>query len=809
MPKNNPNGMKVSPMQKSRHFRTPETMIKSHLSFPEFPKGPPFRHLSRNGNLKRKLCRFGALLMLPALLYTVQVHAQANKTNAETVRGSPFRHLSRNGDLRYTVESIDFDFGEDKPAYKPKKLLEKLGFETGDDVIWAETGRDNLEAFYHEKGFAFAQVALRSEQLADGKMKLTYEIDEGPRIKIGKVSLLGNVIMPDDKLKKALKTAKKDWFLWPLDYVEEQVNEDLEKLKSIYWRAGFLAHRITYSLDPNLLDPAIMARECKTDKCKVDITFAIDKGPFYIVEKILLKFIDAEGQILEEIVLKSVEPEDEQRRTEYETFDEKQLRAQVYLEPAQVYNERIAEWDAEKLRKLYREKGFINTKVRLLSPVFIPDANAVNVEYEIFEGRQYRIGRIDITGNKETQDKVIRRILDEYEFFPGQLYNADLAPIEGGGELEQTIKRMTLAEAISITPIGEGYGPDDANVLGQNVEVNIKEGLTGQIWPGVGLSSDHGLFGQLVYDERNFDINDWPESLSELIPGRSFRGAGQNFRISAEPGVELSQYSVSFSEPYFRNKPLTLDVIGQIWERDNYDDEYGFGEKRTEGNIGFTKRLKQGRQQSISFRLENINVRDFSSAPPRELTEVEGDNLIAGVKFGLGQYNFNTSYEQVTGDHTFGILSATQEWHRVYKDLLEGKTTLSARLRASTVIGDAPPFEKFYAGGTGRYGIRGFDYRGVSTRAGINKDQIGSDWIILANAEATVPLTDEVLSALFFYDSGIIDSGGYRASLGTGLQIMIPQWFGPVPMRLELGVPILRDDDDERRIFSFSIGRLF
>ncbi len=759
--------MKASPTEKSRRFRTHKTMIKSNLCF----------------------------LMSLALLYTVQAHAQANETTAVT--------------SRYTVESIDFDFGGAKPAYKPKKLIKKLGFDVGDDVIWAETGRDNLLTFYNENGFAFARVTLRTERLADGKTKLTYEIDEGPKIKIGKVTLLGNDIMPDDKLKNALKTAKKDWFLWPLNYAQEQVTEDLDRLKSIYWKSGFLANKITYSLSPDILDPEIMARQRKKDMCKVDITFTIDKGPFYIVEKILLMFIDAQGRILEEIILKSVDPAEEQRRTEYGTFDEKQLREQVQLEPAQSYNERIAELDVVQLRKLYRERGFINTKVKLLSPVFIPDANAVNVEYEIFEGRQYRIGRIDITGNKETQDRVIRRILDEHEFSPGQLYNADLAPMEGGGELEKTIKSMTMAEEISIEPIGEGYGPDDANVLGQDVEINIKEGLTGQIWPGVGLSSDHGLFGQLIYDERNFDINDRPESLSELIPGRSFRGAGQRFRISAEPGVELSQYSVNFSEPYFRNKPITLDVTGQIWERDNYDDDFGFGEKRTAGSIGFTKRLKQGRWHSISFRLVNVNVGDLSSAPPKELTDFEGDNLLAGVKFGLGQYNFDTSYEQLTGDQTFGILSATQEWHRVYKDLLEGKTTLLARLRAATVIGDAPPFEKFYAGGTGKYGIRGFDFRGVSTRAGINKDQIGSDWIVLANVEATIPLTNDVLSALFFYDSGLIDSGGYRASVGTGLQIMIPQMFGPVPMRFELGVPILKDGDDETQVFSFSVGRLF
>lgn len=776
---------------------------------------------------ERKLWCLGALLMLQALLYPVQAHAQANKTNEATVSGSPFRHLSRNGNLRYTVESIDFDFGEDKPAYKPKKLLEKLGFEKGDDAIWAETGRDNLQAFYHEKGFAFAQVELTSEQGDEGKLKLTYRIAQGPRVRIGKVTFRGNDSIKTDAIKKALKTTTKKWFFWPRDYTEEMVTGDVKKLSDIYWEKGYLAHSIKYALNPDILEPAVLAQQRKRKKSKINIEFAIEEGPVYTVEKILLNFVDEEGKTIEEIVLKSAEATEQQHLTEYKAFGEQQLREKVELEPAQIYSERMARADAKRLRKLYGERGYINATARLMSPVFIQDAHAVNIKYEIFEGRQYRIGRIDITGNKETQDKVIRRILDEYDFFPGQLYDADLAPVDGGGELERRIKRRTLAEAIAIEPMGEGYGPDDANVLGRDVEVNIQEGLTGQIWPGVGLSSDHGFIGQLIYDERNFDISDWPENLGELIPGRSFRGAGQTFRVGAEPGTKVSQYTISFGDPYWGgepNKPIRLGVIGSDWER----DRESYDEGRLKGFLSLDKRYNRGRwSQGISFRAENVTVDSVDLDAPKEIKSVEGDNILVGIRFGVEQdltddeFNpttgsiFDLGYEQVTGDHTFGILKGTQRWYRtLHEDLAERKTVLAIKLLGATTVSDAPPFEKFYAGGTGTYGIRGFDYRGVSTR-GIDTitlerdDPIGSDWIFLANAEVTVPLVSDNFAALFFVDSGAIDSGNYRASVGTGIQILLPQWFGPVPMRFELGTPILKDDDDKTRIFNFSVGRLF
>jgi len=674
---------------------------------------------------------------------------------------------------RNMVRSIDF---EGNRRVKDKVLRKQVGMKEEDyvDLVLAESGREALESYYRGKGYTFAEVAVDRERLESGQ--LLYEIKEGPRVKIDSVDFRGNEAIGDSELRGVLKTKERKWFIWSSYYVTETVEADVVRLANVYYKRGFLDARV------NVEKLFTLAK----DKAKV--IFVVEEGPVYRVEQIVF-----EGN---------------------KYFGDGRLRERLGLREGQVYSEQRAEQDRRNLVKIYRENGFVEAGVRY-ERRFV-SGNAVRLIFWVTEGERFRIGRVQISGNEQTQDKVVRRVLDEYDFQPGRWYNADMARGDGSGSLEKRLRRMVLAESATIKAAGEAEGQRDA-------EVSIVEGQTGSVMLGAGVASDSGVIGQLVFEQRNFDISDRPESLWELITGRAFKGAGQRLRIALQPGTEVSEYSVSFTEPYFRDRPTSLDVIGSSYER----WRESFDEQRTKGYVGFEKRYKDGWRRRIAFRLENVEVNRIDDDAPREITDVEGDNVLGGVKLGFGRdttddtfnptagYRFNVSYEQIGGDYTFGVLSGTHRWYKTLKeDLAERKTVLATKLHAATALGDAPPFEKFYAGGQGS--LRGFDYRGVSTR-GLQqnvampqrKDPIGSDWIFLANTELTVPLVGENLSALFFVDSGMIDTGGYRAAVGTGIQILIPRWFGPVPMRFELAAPFLKNDEDKTQVFSFSVGRLF
>jgi len=688
-----------------------------------------------------------ALSNLPVVCAATPDLAENNKTNEAAI----------DSDKKDVIKSIKF---ENNRKYK--------------DPILAESGRKTIIEFYRSKGFPHAEVILNTKKLSEGHV--TYTVVEGPRIRIKSVRFEGNEAIKTGVLKNTIKTKTRSWLLWPVYYTEEKIAEDVDKLRTFYYNKGYLNY-----------DIAVQGQ--------AHITFIIEEGPLYKLGNVTL--------------------------TGNTHFDNETLLEDFKLESGQPYYQQKIQAYTKRILKLYGEDGYVDADVRPQLR-FVPEANVVDLEYKIAEGKKFRIGKIEITGNEQVHDKVIRRILDEYDFSPGELYNADIAPKQGGGQLERYVQMMTMSEEAMIRPAKHAEGaPDSLDAM-----VDVTEGLTGMWNPGVAVGSDSGVIGQLIWQQRNFDIQDWPESIDEFITMRSFKGAGQSLRVALEPGTHVSYYSATFTEPYFQDKPTSLDVVGSSFERwrESHD------EKRKKLSVGFERRLKNRWRPSFGFRAENVQVDDLDFDAPQEIIGVKGYNLLLGAKLGIGRdmrndrytpsdgYRFDVGYEQVTGDYDFGIVKGTVVGYRtLYEDLLERRTVLALKLLAASTESDAPPFEKFYAGGTGTYGIRGFDYRGISTRGlqtnvlnPVRKDPIGSDWIFLANSEITVPLIGENIGALFFLDSGTIDTGRYRAAIGAGIEISIPQLLGSrVPMRFEFATPLARDKEDERQVFSFYMGRLY
>lgn len=656
------------------------------------------------------------------------------------------------------------------------RLSSKLKFKLGDylDVFIARNGVDVLTELYQKEGYAFVDVNLDEGRLSMGQ--IAYSIIEGPRVKIKEVQFHGNEMFKNSELQRVIKTEKRKFWIWQGYYNAKVVEEDLRKLQEAYQKRGFLDSHLETDI------------KFSEDKAAATVGFVVDEGPVYTVDK-----IEISGN---------------------EFFDDNSLLEGTKLKAGEAYSSGKAEYDAKQIREHYRMQGFVDVQVER-SYSFL-EGSKVSVKFAVTEGGQFRIGRINIAGNESVHDKVVRRILDEEDFRPGQWFDGDAARGDGTGRLENIVQRSIRATSVSIQAVGDEADQRDANV-------SIEEGMTGDVQVGAGFDFDSGLVGHVIYNEQNFDIANLPKSWREIVAGEAFKGAGQQLRVAVSPGTKLNTFSIGFKEPFLYDQPVAFDLIGSGWSR----EQECYDEDRLKGYVGLTKRYEDDWRRGISIRAENVEISDIEDDAPKEVKEAKGNNDIFGLRLFIKKdttdnrfrpsigYIFDAGYEQVGGDYNFGVVSATQRWYKtLHEDLAERKTILETKIHGATIAGgDAPIFEKFYAGGT--RSLRGFDYRGVSTRGlqtnVINpeyKDPIGSDWIVTGSSEIAIPLSSEAISALFFVDAGAIDTGGIRASVGTGIQIMVPM-FGEVPMRFEFATPFLKEDEDETRLFTFYIGALF
>src|SRR5262249_51006666 len=145
---------------------------------------------------------------------------------------------------------------------------------------------------------------------------------------------------------------------------------------------------------------------------------------------------------------------------------------------------------------------------------------------------------------------------------------------------------------------------------------------------GLGVNSDAGLIGSIVLNERNFDILRPPTSLDDILNGRAFRGAGQEFRLEAVPGTEIQRYTISFREPFLFDSLYSLRTSGYYYSR-IYNE---YKEPRLGTRITVGRQLNRYWSASAGVRVENVGVKNVPFFAPEDFQTVAGDNFIVGLR---------------------------------------------------------------------------------------------------------------------------------------------------------------------------------
>ncbi len=668
------------------------------------------------------------------------------------------------------VESIAFEGLEE---FKPKDLLEVLTFGQGDplDSFDIRQGREAIERLYKERGFAFVEVTVDEEAL--DAQRVVYRIIENQKVRIKKVEFEGNTNIPDGELRGLIETKAYVPIFVTGDFDPDRAARDATVIQRHYYDRGYLDAQVGY------VDEFVdVARE------RLVVTFRVLEGTRYTIGEMR---VEGEAVFTEEDILSGLE-----------------------LRPGEFLIQSRLNRDVKTIEDLYGSNGYVDVQVDA-DWVFSEEPGEVTLLLTITEGEQYQIGWIEVDGNTFTQEKCVRR---ELRFYPEEIF--DTTKLRAA---ERRLRGIQLfRDPVTIQP-GEETDPGVREVL---VRVTENE-RTNQFIAGAGFGSDNGLLGQIVLENTNFDLFDAPRSWEEFFRGRSFRGAGQTMRIQLEPGTEVTRFRIDFREPYLMDKPIGFNTSAYLFARgrDGYDEE------RAGGMVSFDKRFEDGLLEGwtgeIAMRSELVSVDDVDSFVARDIKDVEGDNFLSSVKGSLVRdttdspfdptegYRLNMSYEQFFGDTSHAEINAGYVRHwTVAIDEKDRHSVVSARIRGGQIIGDAPVFERFYAGGISS--MRGFDYRGISPRDGLRNNRVGGDLLLLTGAEYSFPLVAKTVRGVFFVDMGTVEPefgiSSWRASVGGGIRLTL-DIFGTVPMEFDLAYPIAKDDEDDIRVFSFTIGLPF
>jgi outer membrane protein insertion porin family len=664
----------------------------------------------------------------------------------------------------------------------------------GDPVLLA-LAADAVERFYRSQNYALVDVRPRRDA-ATGEV--VFDIVEGPRVRVRNIDFLGNESFSEGELKKQVQTK-----IWTVGgflgltgrYTPEQIEADVAALRTFYRdQMGFFDARIGRRL---VWSP---------DRTQLQIEFLIEEGPRYRIGEINLEGLedlpeaDAEAALAERGIVPGAFYERE--RIERAVND----LVALYGPLGRIYDVRPP--------GIRPDPDFLRINPQ---PRFRREPGTVDIDFSISEGRPFKVGQVRVRGNDKTQDKVILRAFD---LAPGEPYDSDAVR-----RAERRLGGLGYFSRVRITPIRPpadlpSFGLDDEST--RDVLVEVEEQSTATIIFGGSVSTNGGIFGQIRYEQNNFDLFDLPTGFGDFFGG-AFQGAGQRFRISLEPGTRRTSASVLFFEPYLLDQNLGLGVEGyfRTFRRREYRDARGGG------RIWLVPRLGRNLSTTLTFRAEDVRIHDidqpFSFRAP-EILAAEGHTTLTSIG---GQVAYTAidnpllpsqGFRLSSGWESFGVLggpsfqritAGANAFVPLYRDERDRPTVLDMRLDAGAIYNDAPFFERFYAGGFGS--IRGFRFRGIGPRDGLANDPIGGNYSLTGSVGVGFPIAEDTLRGVVFTDFGSTSNdtslGTIRVAAGAGLRLTFPA-LGNIPLAFDLAWPINRRDGDEESVFSFSLGIL-
>ena len=393
---------------------------------------------------------------------------------------------------------------------KKRDLLDKLklrrGSELSDYVL--DKNKKLIKAYWAEKGFRNAEVDVRIENdtVRPQGVNVTFIIDRKDKVKIGRINFMGNQQFTDKRLRRTFKkTHQRSINIFRNSKLnEEDYAADKDLLIDFYNSRGYRnATIVRDSIYPI------------NDK-RLGIDLEVSEGNKYYIRNVSW-------------VGNSVyETNDLQQMfgvSKGDTYDKKSMHKRLGIG-------KETDPEAMSVSSLYQNNGYLMSQIEPAEIIIAPDS--IDLEIKVFEGKQFTINEVGITGNQRVDDEVIRR---ELYVRPGELYNRSL--------LMQTMR--TLSSMGHFNP--EAIMPDVKPVSNELVNIN---------WPLEEQASDQfniaGGWGSGTFvGSVGITLNNL--SMKNFFKKGAWRpypmGQNQRLSISAQTnGTYYKAFAFSFTDPW-------------------------------------------------------------------------------------------------------------------------------------------------------------------------------------------------------------------------------------------------------------------
>lgn len=574
-----------------------------------------------------------------------------------------------------------------------------------------------------EHGHQFATVDPQLRRIPPSSLEIVFNIMEGPKIKVGEITILGNKAFSRRQVVQAMKNMKPfgiphSYFLenlFPATFDEAKLEEDKERVRDAYQKEGYFTAK---ALDQTLKIRDVggyhgqihipLFKENRPGKVE-DITLPVEEGNKYYLAK-----IDFEGVKL---------------------FRSTAFLANLFqMQPGDVFSTQKLRDGLKNLTKVYSQFGYIDYVAEPQIDI-VPNSNRINLTLNADEGKQFFVRRIEFSGNTTTRDRIIRRqiLIDEGDVYNSTLWDASILRLNQLGYFE-TLKEN---EAYTLT-----RNPGTNTI---DITLKVKERGKNSISLNGGVSGIAGTFIGANYSTNNF------------------LGLGETLTVQSQIGTLLDNVTFGFTEPYLFNRPLSAGFTVYL-SRYNYDearqeslltgqDLTQFYNSLGSANILNYVQDSKGITFSVSYPILRTFARlgialgyDISTIKTEsqgaatyfnylDFQNVNGPNALNGIKTisitPSYSYDSRNNYLNPTAGKSIffsvkaaasvlganvNLIQPTLDMQYYHRSPRWHRNTLAFHLLATTVTGfggkDAPPFDRAFIGGEND--IRGFDFFSIT-----------------------------------------------------------------------------------------------